>query len=96
MTALDTILQEMFVRVGRIYNPPLEDNWYASEEWTQEDENDFALWMQDYLLNDNKARKEFMKKPLKNAEVIQKTVKEFLSVYGWRVKQTKRSEANRR
>jgi len=96
MTALDTILSEMFTRVGRIYNPPLEGNWYASEEWTQEQENEFALWMQDYLLNDNKARKEFMKKPLKNAEVIQKTVKEFLSVYGWKVKQTKRSEANRR
>lgn len=96
MTALDTILSEMFTRVGRIYNPPLEDNWYISEEWTQEEENEFALWMQDYLIENKQARKEIMRIPVKNKEVINKTVKTFLANYGWKVKQTKRSEANRR
>lgn len=96
MTALDTVLQEMFVRVGRVYNPPLPELWYINAEWTEEEEADFATWMEHYLLTDKAARKEFMRRPLKNAEVIRKTVKEFLMTYGWTIKHTKRSEARRR
>lgn len=96
MKHLDEVLSEMFSRVGRIYTELPTGEWFTQEEWTQEQQEDFASWMQQYLLTTPKALKQFTGKSIKNKEVIQKVVKEFLANYGWNIKEIKRHEANRR
>ncbi len=96
MKHLDEVLSEMFSRVGRVYTELPTGEWFTKEEWTREQQEDFASWMQQYLLSNTKALKELTGKSIKNKEVVQKVVKEFLSNYGWNIKEVKRHEANRR
>lgn len=82
------ILKEMCSRVGADYNRlPLEDresHWYDLFTWTKEQEEEYKLWLIDYLYNNAKARKEVMAYSSKTKAHCRKCAETFLSWYGWK------------
>ena len=94
---LKVILNEMFNRVGAAFDPDMVgiEGWYLKHEWTEEQQSDFALWMQDYLLANAKARKEIMRISVKNKQVINRVIDNFLGNYGWKVKTMTRRGSSR-
>jgi len=94
---LKAILKEMFNRVRATFDPDTVgvEGWYLKHEWTEEEQSEFALWMQQYLLSNKKARKEFMHVPVKNRLVINRVIDNFLGNYGWKKKSMTRRESNR-
>ena len=87
----------MFNCVGATFNPAVVtiDKWYLKHEWTEEQQSDFALWMQEYLLANAKARKEIMRIAVKNKQVINRVIDNFLGNYGWKVKTMTRRGSSR-
>ena len=94
---LEAILTEMFNCVGATFNPAVVtiDKWYLQHEWTEQDQSDFASWMQDYLIEHKAARKEIMSRPVKNKQVINRAIDSFLGNYGWKVKTMTRRGSSR-
>ena len=90
MTPLQTILTEMFARVGEKYEEEKtsSDSWYNSHEWTKETEDAFTKWLADYLYNDKDARKFLMTFPLKNKNRCRLAAEQFVSWYGWKTKKS--------
>ena len=76
---VNNCLKEMFKRVGLEYpNIELTDkpDWYWKYEWTEDEENDFKLWMVKYLQKYSDMVDYY----------IDKEVGWFLLSYGWKTK----------
>jgi len=90
MTPLQTILTEMFTRVGDTYDEDKtsSDAWYEAHEWTQEEQDSFIDWLADYLYNNRDARKFLMSYPYKNKKHCRATASQFNAWYGWKTKKS--------
>jgi len=90
MTPLETILTEMFARVGDKYEEEKtsSDSWYNSHEWTIEEQNSFKDWLTDYLYNNKDARKFMMSFPIKDKKRCKETASQFNAWYGWKTKKS--------
>lgn len=74
----------------------LSEGWWNRHEWDDNQRLLFSEWMVEFLRSDRAARQELMIIPVKNEQVVRRVVTEFIARYGWRDKQTKRREAERR
>lgn len=61
-------------------------NWFWEYEWTESQENEFVKWLADYLYKNIEARFEIMRCARKHKESCLKAAKEFIWVYGWKIK----------
>lgn len=79
------ILKEMCKRVKAKYNKMKFDkpDWFMKYSWTESQQDDFALWMHDYLMNNPEARREIMAFPRKDKKQVTGTVRMFLLNYGF-------------
>ena len=86
---LEFIIKEMFKRVGADYDSAdLEDpDWFRKHTWTKEEQEQFSLWLKQYLKNNKEAREELMKVPTANKRHIDKFVNMFVFNYGWMLKE---------
>ena len=94
----DIIFRKMFQMVSLEYNPKIleHDGWWNMAEWEDGEYLLFSDWMIEYLRDSREAREEMMVVPVKNTDILRRVVSEFLSRNGWRIKKTKRREAERR
>lgn len=80
------VLTEMCRVVGADYDSIdfHKERWFTQYSWTNEQENEFRVWLEDrlYKLPKNK-RAEFMTFPSKNKKIISETVGWFIFNYGW-------------
>jgi hypothetical protein len=82
---LKAILINMCETVGADFNKIKFNTkkWFLKFLWTEEEENNFRNWLENYLYQEPKARKELMSLPRKNKKLIKNVVDEFLFMYGW-------------
>jgi len=85
---LKIVLKKMCEFVGADFNEInfSDDFWYEKFFWTYNEENHFKEWLYKYLKNNNLARKELMKIPSKNSDLIKKFIDDFVFEYGWKYK----------
>jgi len=83
---LQQILRQMCYVIG--VDPETIDfgqhDWYMQHTWTQEQEQEFKIWLTDYIYNNNEARKEILEFPRKDKKHCEKAASEFLFNYGWK------------
>jgi hypothetical protein len=86
--SINIVLKEMCNRVNTNYDEIdfQQNDWYFLYEWTQKEENEFAVYLTNLLYNDKEARRDIMSVPIKNKEIIKKTVDFFVMNYGWKIK----------
>ena len=62
----EIILREMCNRVNVKYEDIdfKKARWFMQYSWTEEQQDDFALWLNDYLMDTKEARQELMNSPL--------------------------------
>jgi len=76
--ACEACLKEMFKRVGEKYpNKKLTDQkeWYCKRTWSEEEEEDFRVWMRKYLKK---------KYPNWTKHTLDKEIGMFLLMWGWK------------
>jgi hypothetical protein len=59
------------------------DNWYSKHTWFETEENDFKVWLYEYLKNNKKARQEIMRYPSTKSKNIEEAVSFFVSMFGF-------------
>lgn len=81
------ILKEMCKRVKADYSKInfKKRDWFSKHSWTEVEQDKFKEWMVRYLMKNAKARNEVMAYPIKNKEMIEKTVGMFVFNYGWKL-----------
>ena len=84
---LQVVLSEMCSRVGAKIKDinPKEEGWYEGYDWTKEEQEDFSVWMTNFLYFNSQARKELLTINIKNKKLIRKAVDMFILSYGWKV-----------
>jgi hypothetical protein len=82
---LFTILYEMCNIVGADYHSIdfKSDNWYTHYIWSVDEENNFKVWLYEYLRDNKEARKELMRFPSSKPKDIEKIVNSFVCMYGF-------------
>lgn len=63
-----------------------KENWYLQHEWTNEQENEFRIWLTSLLKHSSKARNSIMIHNIKDDVFISKFVESFILFYGWKLK----------
>jgi len=88
MDYLDIILEEMFKRVGAIYDPAKVhiDGWYNEHEWTKTEEDNFINWLAELLYSNKDARNKIMAFKSKNKKRCKDAANWFVFNYGWKTK----------
>lgn len=83
---LKIILLKQCEIVGADYNKIdfKKENWYWDYQWTKEQEQEFKLWLIDYIKNNKEARNELMSIPSVNKKFLEKFANEFIMNYGWK------------
>lgn len=61
-----------------------EQEWYYEHSWTDAQQEEFKVWMIDYLQTNKEARHELLDTPTTDKKRIEKAVNEFIFNYGWR------------
>ena len=77
--ACEICLKEMFRRVGKKYPDKKftdQKDWYTKVTWTEEEEEDFRVWMRAFL----------KKKYRWNKHTLDKEIGMFLLMWGWKTK----------
>lgn len=85
MKHLKEILEKMFSYVGEKYTPEYvkQDEWFLNHSWTKEQQDEFIVWLVDYLKN-SEARKELMMFPIKDRKNLVMFSQHFVFNYGWK------------
>lgn len=65
------------------------NKWFMKYSWTEEQQEEFKKWMEDYLYKSSDARRGIMIHNIKNKKIIKETVAFFVFNYGWKFKLTK-------
>jgi hypothetical protein len=80
------ILFEMCQRVGADYYKInfQSSDWFHQYTWTIYEENDYKVWLYDYLLGNPRARKEVMSYSSKNKKRLIEFVNMFVAMYGFK------------
>jgi len=86
---LKVILEEMCKRVGANYNEidffDKEDPFYMKYEWSVEEQDDFADWLCNYMMDSKEARFELMAYHRKDKKTIREFVNMFILNFGWKL-----------
>ena len=64
-----------------------KNDWYWDYEWTQDKEQEFKLWLIDYIKNNKEARNDLMSIPSTNKKFLEKFADQFILNYGWKIKE---------
>ena len=64
-----------------------EVGWYNNYQWTEETEEEFGKWMENYLKQNKEARRELMAFPRKSKKAIHNVANEFILRWGWKYKE---------
>jgi hypothetical protein len=83
---LKTVLTKMceYVEVDYEAVDFTKDKWYQEHTWTFEQAKDFETWFFNYLANNEEARNEIMRTPIRQKKWLMRFVKQFESNYGWK------------
>jgi len=81
---METILQKLQDAVGAKDVDFKKHDWYLDYTWTPEQQDEFALWMTNYLYNNAGVRKKIMTRPAKNKKLCKKFADMFIFNYGWK------------
>lgn len=84
---LEEILREMCLRVGANFDKLdfKSSDWFTKYSWTEDEEEDFKLWLNQYFYDNAEAREEIMPRVAKDIEVIDMANSEFLLRFGWKL-----------
>jgi len=87
------ILKEMCKRVKANYKKIdfKKEGWYAKYNWTEQQQEDFGLWLVKELNDKAEVRKAIMRHPIKNKYLIERTASNFILAYGWKLKDKKQN-----
>ena len=64
-----------------------ENDWFMQYEWTDKQQEEFKNWLYRKLRDNKNWRKEIMKFPIKNKNIIDKVVNTFILDYWLKIKQ---------
>jgi hypothetical protein len=80
------ILKEMCKRVKAPYSKIdfKSKDWFLDYTWTEEQQEDFIIWLNKYLYNSKEAREEIMAIPQRSKESIDRVSRWFILMYGWK------------
>ena len=86
---LKIILNEMCKRVNVNYEDInfKKHDWYLEYSWNKEEEKSFENWLDDYLYDNTKARREILSANIKRRKYTKKAASEFVWMYGWKTKE---------
>ncbi len=75
---VDVILTKMFEMVDDVYSPSLNlvDDWYKNNTWSEEQQNEFRVWLIGYYRKEYKVT---LREAKRNADM-------FIFNYGWSIK----------
>lgn len=82
---LEAIFKEMFKRVGveYSYDYMMQDDWYTKETWSVKEENDFCLWMFDYIYDNPEVCNELLDIGYINPKHLRSMIDMFVLDFGW-------------
>lgn len=85
---LKAILTEMCKRVKAKYDSInfKAESWFSSRSWTEKEQDDFELWLVDYMHKNEEARMELMERPRADKRDLKKFAKAFTFFCGWSLK----------
>jgi len=74
--------------VGADYNKIdfKKENWYWDYQWNRNQEQEFKLWLTDYMKKNKEARNKLMNIPSINKIFLEKFADQFILNYSWRTK----------
>jgi len=85
---IKTILSKQCKMVGVDYNKIdfKKENWYWDYQWNRNQEQEFKLWLTDYMKKNKEARNKLMNIPSINKIFLEKFADQFILNYSWRTK----------
>ena len=63
-----------------------KENWYWDYQWNRNQEQEFKLWLTDYMKKNKEARNKLMNIPSINKIFLEKFADQFILNYSWRTK----------
>jgi|694.fasta_scaffold00447_19 hypothetical protein len=60
-----------------------EDEWYDKHTWTEEQENEYIVWMSEELFNNEAMREELLENPEKSIMNCFHAAVHFVANFGW-------------
>ena len=66
-----------------------DGKWFLEYSWTPEQQDEFILWLIDYLYKNKKAREAVCEHPIKDKKHLEKVAQMFILNYGWKLKEDK-------